>query len=146
MKIQEKDLYHGAALTQIVEHDSFKALNKGSEKYGHYLINQNRNIFIKHTKNPESPWSFTFQPDDLEFLRNLHEQEGAYLFLCLVCGSSTVCALSGKEIKQILDLCSKNVAWVKVEVPPHGQCHVKGSNGEAGKAIPHRAFPDKLFL
>ena len=36
MKIQQKDYFHGAALTQIVEHESFKALNKADSKYGHY--------------------------------------------------------------------------------------------------------------
>ena len=28
MKIQEQDIYHGPALMQIVEHPSFKALNR----------------------------------------------------------------------------------------------------------------------
>lgn len=48
MKIQDQDLYHGAALTQIVEHASFKALNRGSEKYGHYLVNKDQHVFIKY--------------------------------------------------------------------------------------------------
>lgn len=40
MKTQEKDLYHGAALTQIVEHTSFRALNLAPVKgYGHHLVN-----------------------------------------------------------------------------------------------------------
>jgi hypothetical protein len=32
MKIQQKDLFHGAVLTQLVEHNSFKALNKVDAK------------------------------------------------------------------------------------------------------------------
>ena len=35
MKIQKKDLFHGSALTQIVEDPLFTALNKADEKYGH---------------------------------------------------------------------------------------------------------------
>ena len=46
MKIQKMDMFHGAALTQIVEHPSFKALNKADEKYGHYQINHDRRISI----------------------------------------------------------------------------------------------------
>ncbi len=56
MKIQEQDIYHGAALTQIAEHESFKALNKGSERYGHYLINADCHVFIKYSKAAVSPW------------------------------------------------------------------------------------------
>lgn len=62
MKIQEQDRFHGAALTQIVEHKSFKALNRASAKYGHYLVNADRHVFTKYSKATRSPWSFTFQP------------------------------------------------------------------------------------
>jgi len=47
MKIQHKDLFHGAALTQLVEHNSFKALNKADDKYGHYLVNTDRRLLVK---------------------------------------------------------------------------------------------------
>ena len=49
MKICERDLYHGAALTKIVMHESFKALNKATEKYGHYQVNHNARLLTKHS-------------------------------------------------------------------------------------------------
>ncbi|RUL82344.1 hypothetical protein [Tautonia sociabilis] len=70
MKIQQKDLFHGAALTQIIEHNSFKALNKVDDKYGHDLVNTDRRLMIKLTETDNPPWQFTFQPDDLQHLRD----------------------------------------------------------------------------
>ena len=70
MKIQQKDYYHGAALTQIVEHESFKALNKADVKHGHYKINQNIRLLVKSTTNEESPWSFTANANDLATIKD----------------------------------------------------------------------------
>lgn len=69
MKIQEQDVYHGPALMQIVEHDSFKALNKADEKYGHYLVNNDRRLCFKYSTAESGPWSFTFQSQDLAALK-----------------------------------------------------------------------------
>jgi hypothetical protein len=60
MKIQEQDFYHGPALMQIVEHPSFKALNKGSNRYGHYLVNADCHVFVRYSKAEGDAWSFTF--------------------------------------------------------------------------------------
>jgi hypothetical protein len=59
MKIQRKDYYHGAVLTQIVEHKSFKALNKFDEKYGHYKINHDIRLMVKLASEDSDPWQFT---------------------------------------------------------------------------------------
>ena len=65
MKVQEQDIYHGTALMQIVEHRSFKALNRASKEYGHYLINTDRKVFAKYATTKRSSWQFTFQLKDL---------------------------------------------------------------------------------
>src|SRR5690242_18720262 len=104
MKIQEKDLFHGAALTQIVEHESFKALNKADEKYGHYQVNHDRRLLVKHSKAESNAgtqiWSFTFKPDDIEILIK-DVKGGAKIFVCLVCGAVSVCILNQEEISTI---------------------------------------------
>jgi hypothetical protein len=89
MKIQKKDFYHGAALTQIVEHPSFKALNKATNKYGHYQINHDTRILIKHLSKLESPWSFQISEEEINTLVDdiSSDQES---FLCLVCGETTI--------------------------------------------------------
>lgn len=144
MKIQEQDRFHGAALTQIVEHESFKALNKASEKYGHYLINTDRHIFVKYRKPDFSPWTFTLQPDELSAIQS--EAEANHIvFLALVCGSTTVCALTRHEINSIIDTVSTAQQWIRISVPKGGSCHVSGSMGELTRTVPHNSFPNKIF-
>lgn len=144
MKIQEQDLFHGAALTQIVEHKSFKALNRASVKYGHYLVNADRHVFAKYSKATRSPWSFTFQPNDLKAIQ-AEINNGNTVFLCLVCGTATVCALAEAEFTSLIDLASPAAQRVRVEVPAGGSCHVSGSLGSLKRTVPHNSFPDKVF-
>jgi len=112
MKIQEQDQYHGAALTQIVEHESFKALNRASEKYGHYLVNTDKHVFVKYRTANRSPWTFTVQPDELAAIKTETDQDHE-VFLCLVCGGKTVCALNSEEIKNVIDSSSQNPLFIR---------------------------------
>lgn len=144
MKIQEQDFYHGVALTQITEHKSFKALNRASTKYGHYLINTDRHVFIKYRTHPKSPWQHTFSPDEMKSLIAACKKN-THVFLCLVCGDITICALDHSEISTVLDLNSNAQQWVKVEVPKGGSCHVSGSNGYLARVVTHNSFPKKAF-
>jgi hypothetical protein len=141
MKVQDKDIFHGPGLVQIVEHPSFKALNRGSPKYGHYQINNDRHVFAKYSSGKKSPWQFTFQPDDLEAVRRAGEKT----FTMLACGHNTVCGLTLKEVEEVIDLKSNTTQTVIVDVPKGGSCHVRGTRGKLGRAVPHNAFPQKLF-
>jgi hypothetical protein len=145
MKIQKQDIYHGPALMQIVEHRSFKALNRASGLYGHYLINTDREVFTKFRSVPFSPWQFTFAPAELAAIRRAASGD-ARVFVCLVCGHETICALTVDEFSQLVDPASKAQQWIRVSVPRGGGCHVSGSIGQLKRVIPHGAFPEKLFL
>jgi hypothetical protein len=144
MKIQQHDLFHGAALTQIVKHESFKALNRASAKLGHYLINTNREVYTKYRTEDAGPWHHNLHPDQLaaiaESLRGPHR-----VFLCLVCGPVTICCLDEEEIAALIDTSSSSQQSVKVEVPPAGSCHVSGNLGSLSHTIPHTSFPNKVF-
>jgi hypothetical protein len=144
MKIQEQDIYHGTALMQIVEHRSFKALNRASKEYGHYLINTDRQVFAKYTTKKGSPWQFTFQAKDVTTISHA-VASGDKVFVCLVCGHVTICALNQAEIEQVIDLNSHTQQSVRVEVPKSGSCRVHGSNGALARTVPHNSFPDKVF-
>lgn len=144
MKLQEQDRYHGPALVQIVEHQSFKALNRASTKYGHYLVNTDRHVFVKYRTKRKSPWQFTIQPDEIKALRAA-VGSGNYVYLCLVCGQTTVCALRKGEIGTLLDLTKARPQWIRVEVPPGGSCHISGSKSSLRRTVPHNAFPEKVF-
>ena len=143
MKVQQKDLYHGAAITQLVEHDSFKALNKADGKYGHYLVNTDRRLMVKLTEKANDPWQFTFQSDDLDTLR-ADIVSGFSTFVVLVCGQSTICLLEQKDYEAIIDLNAAGQQWIRVEIPK-ASMRVRGSAGELKRAIKHNAFPADVF-
>lgn len=144
MKIQEQDMYHGAVLTQIVQASSFKAVNRGSTKYGHYRINDDRDLFVKYLKKVRGPWTFTTQASELAAMQAVLNS-GRKLFLCLVCGKETICVLTSADISAVMDLSSSVPQWLRVEVPPGASCHVSGSTGALPRAIAHSAFPRNVF-
>ncbi len=143
MKVQEQDIFHGPGLVQIVQHESFKALNRGSAKYGHYLINTNRHVFAKYSSRKRSPWQFTFQLEDLASIESASSKGPTYVMLA--CGHETVCALTLDELREVVDLDASVQQTIIVDVPRGGSCHVKGSLGKMKKTVPHNAFPRKLF-
>lgn len=144
MKITEQDFYHGAALTQIVEHKSFKALNRASAKYGHYIVNTDRHVFVKYRTASKSPWQHTLSPADVKALATAMASSEK-VWLCLVCADHTICALDKDEIQTVLDLTSTHQQWVRVDVPKGGSCRVAGSHGSLKRKVPHNSFPDKVM-
>ena len=144
MKIQEHYKFHGAALTQIVQHPSFTALNKLDGKFGHYQINTNIRVLVKYRSNSESPWQFNFNSSDINTLRS-DFKTGDKVFLCLVCGDKTICAIDEEKIKQLFDLASKSQQYIRAEVPKGGSIWLRSSIGAIKGCIPHKDYPDILF-
>lgn len=143
MKIQQKDKFHGAALTQIVEHPQFKALNKGTPKYGLYHLDNDKTVFVKYTAKTGSPWQFVFHPPD--FPPIVKELVNRRVFFCLVYPES-ICLLDADELKQLVDLNAHQEQWIRVEVNgPGASMRVRGSRGALGHAVAHNSFPQKLF-
>ena len=144
MKIQQKDYFHGAALTQIVEHESFKALNKADLKYGHYKINHDIRLMVKISTNANDSWQFTVNENDLLTI-NEDIDSGDDFYLCLVCGLSTICLLDKSQIKQLVDLAAYEQQWIKVESKDGGSLRVRSKIIDLNRVIPHNAFPNNLF-
>lgn len=144
MRVQEKDIYHGIALTQIVQHESFKALNSGSAKQGHYLINSDRHLLVKYRTNDGDSWQFTFKPEEIAAIKEMLKKS-ELVFLCLVCGQTTVCALSFDEVKTLLSGKAEEQQSITVDAPANARLRVRGSNGELPQTVAHNAFPKKLF-
>lgn len=141
MKIQDKDIYHGAVLTQIVEHSSFTALNKADGKYGHYIVNHDIHLFVKVAKesmkgltkeDEKQTWQFTFNESDLQSIRN-EITPNKKLFMCLVCGQNTICVLNVEQLKQIINITSEESQWVKVEYASGERIQVRGSMKDLDK-------------
>ena len=144
MKINTKHQTHGAALAQIVEHESFTALNKATDKRGHYQVNHDRRLLTKKAGGDGDEWRFTFTADDLAVLED-DLDNGVHTFICLVCGDKTICALGEDDFRQILDITSGNPQSVVVETPAGRSMRVRGTQGELARKVPHNAFPDVIF-
>lgn len=145
MKIQEQDTYHGPALMQIVEHHSFKALNKADERYGHYLVNKDTRLWLKYSSATLSPWTFTFQPVDLAGLAADIALNGT-THIVLACGHHTLCCLDEAEIRGLVEMTAGAQQWVKVEAPAGKQMRITGSlNTKRPTLAPHNKFPNCIF-
>lgn len=144
MKIQTQDLYHGAVLTQITEHPSFKALNKADTLYGHYLVNHDTRLFVKYLTKEISAWNFKFSVTEMQSIQSDMELT-ENVILCLVCGQETICALNIQDFSRLIDLTSSKNQYITVEVPPGGSMRVKGTAGTLERTLRHNSFPDKLF-
>jgi hypothetical protein len=144
MKIQEKDFFHGAALTQIVEHPSFKALNKVDKKYGHYQINDDKRILLKYRSRRKGPWNFILEEKDINTLIEdiASNQES---FLCLVCGETTICILTTNQYQELIDTSMKTSQRITVESPPRSRIKVKSQLCRLGKLVKHNSFPNIIF-
>ncbi|WP_338472627.1 hypothetical protein R4Z10_07775 [Niallia sp. XMNu-256] len=145
MKIQTQDLFHGAVLTQITEHPSFKALNKADTLYGHYLVNHDTRLFVKYLSKETSPWNFKFSVTEMQSIQS-DMKLTKNVFLCLVCGQETICALNIQEFTNLIDLTSSESQSIIVEIPPGGSMHVKGTAGDLDRTLRHNSFPEKLFV
>jgi hypothetical protein len=143
MKIDRKDFFHGAALTQLTEHPSFKALNKADAKYGHYLVNTDRRLLTKHSEKGQPPWQFTFQPDDLETLRS-DLASGFKTFAVLVCGDVSICLLDQSEFLALVDVDSTHQQWIRVQIPK-ASMQISGRAGALKHKIKHNGFPNRVF-
>jgi hypothetical protein len=144
MKINSKHRTHGAALAQIVEHESFTALNRASEKNGHYQVNKDRRLLVKKASTGPEEWRFTFTEDNIDAL-NQDLGNGVEAFVCLVCGDETVCVLGESEIEEVIDLDRRSPQSVVVETPARRSMRVRGTNGELNRTVPHNAFPEIIF-
>lgn len=145
MRIQDKDYFHGAALTQIVEDPSFTALNKVDAKYGHYLINSNIRLLMKHCSSEKSPWVYTLNPADARIIQR-DIDAGSSTFLCLICGLVSICILNQNQILELVSLNPSSPQTIRIEQKKGGSLWAYGSKGDCEKSIPHNAFPGCLFL
>ncbi|MGM0693362.1 MAG: hypothetical protein ACQEUN_08115 [Pseudomonadota bacterium] len=110
MKINDDHMYHGAALTQVAEHEQFTAINAFESGYGisrsSFLINHDVGLFIKYATNPKGPYKeyvFTFNNSHLKELEEV-EARSNRTFIALVCVKDRqVCCLSKEELSKMVE-------------------------------------------
>ena len=145
MKIQTQDTYHGTALMQIVEHKTFKALNKADEQYGHYLVNKDIKLWVKYASDEESPWQFTISESDSNGIQTDMKSKG-HTVVVLVCGRTTICCVTMEELSELIDLKAGKAQGIKVDAQPNKQMRITGASlKKDGLKVAHNSFPACIF-
>jgi hypothetical protein len=97
----------------IADSTEFSALNKASRKYGHYVVNHDRNLFIKYNDGSgPGDYFFTFQPADKKLITETAPR--ARVYVVLVCGDEAITGLSREELSELIDLDTPEVESIKV--------------------------------
>jgi hypothetical protein len=142
MVIDHKDFMHGAALVAIADSEMFTALNRASVKYGHYVVNHDRHLFIKYNdgKGP-GDYFFTFSGEDKE---RITSEASPLVFAVLVCGNEVVTGITREELSQLITLTTSPASTVKVSAQQGRQLRISGSNGQL-PLISRRSFPTRIL-
>lgn len=106
MRINEDHLYHGAALTQIAEYPTFKAINafepNGAKSRSSFIVNHDTGIYLKYATSPTKAFReyvFTFNEANLAELEAL-KAHYARVFIVLICRrAKEICALTLDEFE-----------------------------------------------
>jgi len=165
MKINDDHMYHGAALTQVAEHPTFKAVNafwlNGKKSHAAFRINDTTGIYLKYAGVPHGfarEYIFTFTKAHLEELVVLREH-CTRVFVVLVCiKTKEICVISYGQLTQMISLRKKvrgedeEQYQVLVTAPPNKQFRVYVNHpGRKGilmgqQLVRRNAFPEMLFM
>lgn len=108
MKINDDHMFHGAALTQIAEHELFTSINavRISKKLSRssFRINESIGIFVKYAGNPNgADYNFTFTTEnkkELNYLETICEK----VYIVLICVKDRqICCISVSDFHSWLD-------------------------------------------
>src|SRR5580698_6191161 len=109
MKINQDHLYHGAALTQIAEHPTFKAINElslqGVRSRSAFLINTDIGLYLKYATKPKGPFKefiFTFHQEHLKELQVIKTRSRA-LYIGLICvKAAQICCITYEALLELI--------------------------------------------
>lgn len=110
MKINDEDLFHGAALIQIAESDSFTGINAfkvGNQRISNaFRVNDSVGLLVKYCSKPNKydDYVFNFNGDQQNIIQQLVTSCGAdCVFIALVCVEvGEICCLSYEEFSELI--------------------------------------------
>jgi len=144
--IPEYQFYHGAALSVLVSRREFTGLSRIVDLGSAYAVNNTLGLYIKHATKSDSPWQFTFTPDNQQEIRKLFQRFDEKTFVALVCGQRGICLLTFGEYAATLpeDFNSQKVLIVRR--PSGGGFRVSGSAGRRMRGVISLSrYPEGLF-
>jgi hypothetical protein len=150
MKIDKQDLYHGAALLQIIESNEDVLINRVSgNPYYRILVakarrgKEYRYLYIKYVSTNKEPFRFSFSKLERDFL-NEQFARASPVFIALVCSQQYVCVLGKADFAKLSR--DPNRLVLHVETPERGRIRV--FNYEASNKpvlVAHTAFPKDII-
>lgn len=141
--IYQMNFRHGAALCAIADCPQFTAVNKASSKYGHYVLNHDRDLFLKYCSKRSDDYGYAFVVNGSDFAAMLGCHDRDRTFLVLTCGEEVVTALSLTELSAVVSL-SAGDQWLRVMAKPNQSLYMRGPVGELGP-IGRQDFPARLL-
>lgn len=164
MKINDDHLYHGAALTQVAEHTSFKAINSfasnDARSRSAFLINRDIGLYLKYASEAKGTYDefiFTFSQEHLGELA-IVRQQNAKVFIGLICVSARqICGISYDTLLSMIAerkrLKGGDEATYTVLVTADKGKRFRAYMSPPGKkkekiceqVVPRDAFPDIIF-
>lgn len=141
MKIQQQDMYHGAALMQVIEDPRFKALNKAVDgKYGHYVLNNDTRLFVKYSTGSGPEYRFSLSPDDIDAMKK-DGASGHRVFGVFVCGDATICAVESDDMWNVVEENPTTNQQVWIAAEPGKSMRFGRGRYELTRTIPHNGYP-----
>jgi hypothetical protein len=151
MNIDRQDLYHGAALLQIIEKDHHGPVITKSPPGPYYNIwvgsarkgKESRYIYIKYVSKNSPPFRFVFSQQERDFLEEQFAGREP-VFVVLVCGPKHVCVLNRYQYLE-LEYAPGRMTLV-VETPPGGKMRVsRWGSKKKPTLVAHNDFPKDVL-
>ncbi|WP_143751299.1 hypothetical protein [Collimonas sp. PA-H2] len=130
MAIQKQEFYEGAALHQLIRKGSGARIIFLAP---FFIIDDRVQIYLKYSTGIRSPWGFTFNPDEQDFLyKSAIEKQTV---IGLICGADGIAALPLEKYKKIA--IQRNTAvWVSCQRRHRESYEVSGPDDSVPGKIP----------
>lgn len=136
--LPEYKLYHGAVLAEIVQQLGTSVLIDELDESGRlssYVLNDSIGVYVKHSGQRIRPWQFTFTPDNLSEIAQLHEKLGS-IFTVFVGPTMGMLCLTWDELLSVMDVGGSGQAWIRIDRPRGKQYAVFGTKGALANKKP----------
>lgn len=157
MPITQEELYHGAAVLNLMEafgrelpDHYFSIKNLGQRNF--YTITSKRNslltkgrelgagLIIKTSSKRRTPWRYNFHKPHQEEMKRLYSNYGQ-VFILLIAGEDGIACLDYGSLGEVLDEKFEEQEWVSVKRKPGEYYRVAGNDGTREKGLAPNQFP-----
>lgn len=142
--ITHTDKILGAVLRRSIKDGAVQKIAEADDHPGHFIVDENKHVLVKHAQSSPSTWRFTFSPQLIETFVTLQSAAGLFggTYLWLVCDHEAVCELGVDEWSAVLNIDSpEGQQTIRVSRPPGHSFAVTGSAGNLAHSVPANRFP-----